>query len=79
MVNLLRATHDTRVPVEGCGCGFEDCWHVQTVRRSSNALTDYLWATPDLARGCEVDVMNINDSELLNVSDHAPVWADLVL
>jgi Endonuclease/Exonuclease/phosphatase family len=77
MVKLLRQTSATRVPPDWCRCGFDDCWHIQTVRRTSKAHADYLWATPDLAAGCQLAVIDINDSELIGVSDHSPVWADL--
>jgi exonuclease III len=80
MVNLLKETRATRPRRDGCGCGLGDkCWHFVSVRRKSNALTDYLWVTPDLAPGCTVGVIDINDSELKDVSDHSPVWADLTL
>lgn len=82
MVNLLRETRAARIPLVGCECGLADgCWHVQTVRRRSRvkACTDYLWATPELAKGCRLEVMDIHDDELVRVSDHSPVWADLAL
>lgn len=78
LVNLLRHTRASRPRSEWCGCGLGDgCWHVQTVRRTSRALTDYLWVTADLVENCAVGVMDIEDGELRGISDHAPVWADL--
>jgi hypothetical protein len=66
LVNLLRQTRASRTSLPDCQCGLgEGCWHVQTVRRKSRALTDYLWATPDLAQDCTVEVMDIHDPELL--------------
>ncbi len=77
----MAQTRHTRQPPDWCACGLgEGCWHVQTVRRTSRAHTDYLWASPALAdRLTQLTVTDIDDLTLTATSDHSPVTAEFAI
>ena len=80
LVNLLQGTRASRTRLAWCACGLDEgCWHVPTVRRmrvGRPAHCDYIFASRWFAdRLVDVDVVDIDDPELADASDHAPVTA----
>jgi hypothetical protein len=65
--------------LEGCPCKRQDCWHVETFRHRNRGLdnpsyfiTDYLFATNDLAdRLADLEIRN-DEREDWSLSDHCP-------
>lgn len=87
LVNLFRAARSYPDPAPGCPCDGSDCYHVQTHRNTSLLGTpqehlpghlDYLFATPDLARGCTKVWLDDADPDW-QLSDHRAVLAEFEL
>ena len=89
MCNLLRYARDRGLLEQGeraytqpCPCDGTDCYHVKTLNSPQSqpgamANSDYLFATPTLARELRsLKVMNGDDDPSWSISDHCPLVAE---
>jgi endonuclease/exonuclease/phosphatase family metal-dependent hydrolase len=81
LVNLLDFTRTERLPMPGCICGLEACYHAQTFRHRNappeapGLTTDYLFATKAMAdRMTALEVWN-DRPRVWELSDHCPLIA----
>lgn len=85
LVECFKATRDGRDPLPDCGCGLEDCFHVETYRHqgkkgSRHGHLDYLFVSTRLSskiKDCWAVAQR--DESVWDMSDHSPVVVDLDL